>query len=545
MTGLTLGLIGIGVWRLTSASEEIGSRPRTPAQERVFNVDVGTLEARTVTPVITAFGQVRAWRKLEIRTAESGPIIEISPNFRDGAIVSENELLFRIDPADHLRRVRDAEVALELAKANLAEASDALPLAVAEVRNSRRQLALKKNNLQRQSRLKGRGIVAEASVDTAELDVNVAEQSLTTKQKAELTARARIRSEELAVERARIGLADADKALQDTVYRAPFSGPLTEVVATLGKRVSQNEKLGVLIDPASLEVSFRVSEEEFGRLLSDGLSGTLRKLRVTAQIDLGTRQITFDGVLDRAASETDLTAGGRTIFARIDADLGLQIRPGDFVSVKVFEEPLENMAVIPAVAATTEGEIFLVTDDNRLELRKTDIVRWQADTLLVRNVPFGREYVAARQPFLAAGVKVKPVRAGAPTEPTHMRLSDDRRNRLIKAVESRTRMPDFVKQRLLETLKKPEVPIAMVERMESRMRMAAARRGTQSSESDGGGEMIALSDERRAALTRFVTDHPRMPTDVKQRLLARLAEPKVPAAMVERLESRLRQDQQQ
>ena len=52
-------------------------------------------------------------------------------------------------------------------------------------------------------------------------------------------------------------------------------------------------------------------------------------------------------------------------------------------------------------------------------------------------------------------------------------------------------------------------------------------------------EMLELSEERRARLMAFVEANDRMPEEAKARVLARLAEPRVPATMVARLESRM------
>ena len=62
-------------------------------------------------------------------------------------------------------------------------------------------------------------------------------------------------------------------------------------------------------------------------------------------------------------------------------------------------------------------------------------------------------------------------------------------------------------------------------------------------EADGAtvetAEMLELTDERRARLIAFVEGNARMPADVKAQVLARLSEPRVPAQMVQRLESRM------
>lgn len=52
-------------------------------------------------------------------------------------------------------------------------------------------------------------------------------------------------------------------------------------------------------------------------------------------------------------------------------------------------------------------------------------------------------------------------------------------------------------------------------------------------------EMLELTEERRARLVAFVEGNKRMPKEAKARVLAKLQEPKVPAQMVARLESRM------
>jgi DnaJ-domain-containing protein 1 len=51
--------------------------------------------------------------------------------------------------------------------------------------------------------------------------------------------------------------------------------------------------------------------------------------------------------------------------------------------------------------------------------------------------------------------------------------------------------------------------------------------------------MIELSDARRARLVAFVEGNKAMPSEVKQRMLKRLEEARVPAQLVSRIESRM------
>ena len=550
---ITMGMIGYGGWRLYTAAQDNGSRRPAQARERSFSVEVARLESSVVTPVITAYGQVRAWRMLEVRAAGKGPIVELSRNFRDGALVAKDELLFRIDPVEYQRRVGDAKAALAQARADAADARAGLELASAETLSAREQFELKISELQRSTRLKAEGFVARTALDTAKHAVAAAEQSLHSRRKAELTARTRIQSSALAVERAQISLADVEKALGDAQYRAPFSGALTNVVVTLGKRVSQNEMLGVLIDPASLEVSFRVNDEEFGRLLDAGRDGALKPLPLKITLDLGARSVEVEGRLERAAAVTDLAKGGRVLFATISPQSGNMLRPGDFVSVAISEEPLSNVAAIPASAATDDGRIFVLSEGDRLLEVKTRVVRRQGNEIILADAPIGREFVKARQAFLAAGVQVRPRRVGAPAleAPATLALSDKRRAALIDFIKGSGRMPDEVKARILARLARAEVPKELVERFEARMaagaglavgkNVASGTAGAPTAHANTtGDETIVLSAEKRAAYIAYVKSQGRMSDPARERLLGVLQNSAVPRSVIERLEERMR-----
>ena len=97
---LTVGFVTIGVIRFMTADDtEESGRPGN-AEERAFVVNVVILERVTAEPGITAYGEVRSWRTLELRTATGGRVVELSDSFRDGAAVEAGALLFAIDPAE-------------------------------------------------------------------------------------------------------------------------------------------------------------------------------------------------------------------------------------------------------------------------------------------------------------------------------------------------------------------------------------------------------------------------------------------------------------
>jgi len=259
------------------------------------------------------------------------------------------------------------------------------------------------------------------------------------------------------VRRASISVKDSDTSLNETTVLAPFAGRLSEVSATVGGRVANNEKLGVLIDPTALEVKFNIRDDVFGRLVND--RGQLRPLRVTVSLELGERTVDVPGILDRDAPVVDATRGGRVVYARLETGDGTLVRPGDFVAVTVTEPVLNNVVSIPASAISESNRIFVLDNDNRLEEVSVNIVRRFGDQVVIAEPPLGRQYVTARGGDKTAG--------SAP--PDMIKLKPERREKLMAFIKENKRIPEDRRQRILANLEKPKVKRAMVERIESRM----------------------------------------------------------------------------
>jgi len=150
----------------TRAAEERSPRP---ARERIFPANVITYRSGTVTPVLTVFGEIRSRRTLDLRTKSAGTVVRLSESFEEGGRVDSGELLLQLDPSD-------AQAALDVASADLAEAEAELRDAVAglalsseDVAAAREQLTLREQALARQKSLKERGVGTEAAVETAAL----------------------------------------------------------------------------------------------------------------------------------------------------------------------------------------------------------------------------------------------------------------------------------------------------------------------------------------------------------------------------------------
>ena len=482
LLALTLGLLAMAGNRIFSAVKEVRDREpfSPPARERVFSVNVLRAEPATVEPVLTAFGEVFSSRTLEIRAVSGGQLVYLADGFEDGGQVQAETVLARVDPMDAQSALDRTRADMLDAEAEMRDAKRAQELSGDDLAAAQEQAALRQKAFERQVDLKERGVGTEAAVETAELAASSARAAVLAKRQALANAAARVDQAATRLARQEIALAEAERALVDTEITAGFSGVLSGVTVIEGRLVSPNEKLAELIDPGSLEVSFRLSTAQYSRLLDN--SGALRKAPVEISLDVGGVELISKGRIERDSAAVESGQTGRLVYARIDSPIGL--KPGDFVTVNVSEPAVKNVVRLPAPAYGSDGAVLLLDDNNRLESLPVELVRRQGDDVLVRGAGLaGRLVVAERTPLLGAGIGVKPlgdeVEAEDQATPPAGRgggfgggdgemiaIDDEKRAELIKAVESNGMMPANAKERILEMLKQPEVPKSLVDRLE-------------------------------------------------------------------------------
>lgn len=469
MTSLTVALLFVAAQMISGAVQDVLTREESApqARERVFAVSVRSAELETVTPYLEAFGEVQSRRRLELRAALGGRVVGLAEDFEDGGVVTTGEVLVELDPAD-------AQSALDRAKSDLLDAQfeerDAersLLLAQDELNSAEAQAELRGRALQRQQDLQTRGVGAAASVEEAELAKAAAQQAVLARRIALAQAESRVDQATTLLSRARIALEAAERDLDDMTIRARFGGTLTDVTLVEGRLVSANEKLAELVDPNALEVAFRVSTAQYVRLLD--AAGDLIDAPVTISLEVTGTDLTAQGRISRDSGSAGEGQTGRLIYARLDEASGF--KPGDFVTVTVQEQPLDNVVRLPSSALDAVGTVLVLDENDRLEALPVQLIRRQGDEVLLRGDGLaGREVVIGRTPLLGSGVRVRPLRIddSAGAAPDLVELSEEQRARLVAQVEASTRMSKDVKERVLGQLSEAKVPAALVQRLENR-----------------------------------------------------------------------------
>ena len=388
----------------------------------------------------------------------------------------------RVEAGQLLARIDPAE-----AQAELDRAENDLLDAQAEEREAERALGIAEDELtaaREQARLQEQALQRQRDlVDRgvgAAANVESAELSVSSARQAVLTRRQAVAEAEARIDQAATDLRRAEVALSEAERRRAD----TEIRAAFSGTLSEVQVTtgGLVSANEQLAQLVDLDALEVAFRVSTAQytrlldeDGDLRPAPVTVTLDTFGMDLAASGTLDREGAAVGEGQTGRRLFADLDEARGF--KPGDFVTVTIEEAPLDGVVRLPATAINAAGEVLVVGGDERLQPLAVELVRRQGDDVLVRGAGLdGQSVVAQRTPLLGAGIKVRPARTGAQAQ-----AKDTREE----------------------------------------------------------AELLELSDERRARLVAFVEGNAGMPEEARTRILAQLGQSRVPAQVVERIESRM------
>ncbi len=443
--------------------------PAFEQRERVMSVNVVTPVAARITPELQVFGELRSRRTLALRAPVAGTVAAADPAFVEGGQVTAGQVLVRLDPVEAQGALDRVAADLQDAEAELRQAQAAQVLAQDELTGRTDAATLRQQALTRARDLATRGVGTTAAVESAELDASSASAAVLSSRQALAQAAARVDRATTQLSRAGIALDEAQRNVEDMVITAAFDGTLSGVTLSPGGRVGANEQIAELVDPSALEVTFRLSTAQYARLLDD--AGQLRKAPVRVALEVSDVALIATGQIVRESAVVGAGQTGRQLFATLDAAPGL--RPGDFVTVRITEPALDNVAMLPATALAADQTVLVVGNDDRLNVVPVTLLRRQNDDVIVSADGIaGRSVVAERSPLIGAGIKVNALDPGAPpvaaAAPELIQLDPERRARLIAFVTDAP-MPAEAKARILAQLEQDNVPAETIARLESRM----------------------------------------------------------------------------
>ena len=270
-------------------------------------------------------GRVSGFRDIEVRPRVGGLLLK--REFEEGARVTQDQVLFQIDPATF-------EVAVTRAEAQLTQTQAALRQA--------------EENFTRIEQLVRRGVSTEAQLDEVRSQRD--------------QARAGVQLAEAEVQNAKLNLSYTTVTAPGTgitALESPPVGALIQAQQTLLTTISQ-------IDPAYVNFSFTDEEGRAFRALNERRAKPIDEKDLIVELQYTLRgKYPHTGRIDTAAQRVDLQTGtiqARAVFPNPD---GLLL-PGQFVRVRLIGITLPDAIVVPqqAVSQGPQGPLVYVLGEN-------------------------------------------------------------------------------------------------------------------------------------------------------------------------------------
>ena len=360
----------------------VATKPETkPAENReiIWSVAAQKVAFEIYQPRISAFGELKPRREVNLRALVSGEVIATSAGFEDGARVNKGDVLLEIDPFTYENQLADARAQLKGAKAVLKERQAAAKLARQE--KSRAQKLFKK------------GTVSQKTVDDKNTDATI---------KA-----ARAEQQQSAVDRINVQVKKAKRDLANTKVIAPFGGFLANITAREGRVLNPNDQVGVLLDSDNFDVVFNLSDAEYGRFLERNSEVIGRPVNVVWQ--LGGERIELQAEIERVGAQISQATRGVDVYARIEGKLPSNLRGGAFVTVELLAQPVPDVMAISKDALYGDNTLYLIENGRLTRKTIADFVDDGAQVLLRSGLNAGDLVLVTRFNEAAPGVAVKVV----------------------------------------------------------------------------------------------------------------------------------------
>lgn len=399
---ISVSLIGAGVWRLTTAAPE-AARSKASSQS-LPQVTLHAIETTRLAPSLSLQGRIQAARETRLSFAVSGRLDSLSEQLKTGLKVAQGEVIAQLDTREFQRNLRNQELNLNSARADLVELASRAEAARIDIAQAQAQVDLRAAQVERLKGLERQQLASLSDIETAELSLNSAQQALSAKRLALINAEAASARGELEVERLSLALERAQQDLADATLRAPFDGVLTQVSVKPGDQVNAGQSLAVLTDLTSLEVAFSTQNPRVIRLLQPDAQAPL-PLPTQVTLTSGSLQWVQNGQLSRVASSGELADGGRQLFATLDPIEQTLLRPGDWVQVEVTEPERDDVSWIPISALTDDEQIFTL-DQDRLRAISVEVLQRDGTRALIEK-PASDSIVAEVAPRFADGLPVQ------------------------------------------------------------------------------------------------------------------------------------------
>jgi len=346
---------------------------------RPISLYVDEVKSEEVTLSVHTQGEVRPKTEIDLIPQVSGRIIAMSESFNEGAEFTPDSMLLKIEDTEY-------RVAVIRAEARVAEAQTAL---------EREQATAKLKEEEWRDGRKGQ---------------QPSQFSLNLTQVAEAEAK-------LLAAKADLNQARLD--LERTEIKVPFFGRVRERYAGIGQYVTAGSKVGRVFSIDVAEVRLPLTDTQLVELnlpLGYRAEDLLEAPQVSFRAALGNRDFFWQGRIVRV--DAAINQDTRLIYATAEvidpyglgATEGMPLAVGMFVSAEIEGVSKQSAYVMPRLALRNQDTVYVINDENRLEIRTVKVLSTSEDQVMVTSgVSHGEQVVTSTLPNAVDGMNVEPV----------------------------------------------------------------------------------------------------------------------------------------
>ena len=349
-------------------------------ENRLVSLYVDEARSDAIQVTVETQGEVRPKTQIDLIPQVTGLIVGLSESFSDGAEFRAGDLLLKIDDTDYRLALANAEAAVARAQTEL-----------------ERQLATKDI---KEKEWSGKRKAGEQPTDF----------SLNLTQVAQ--AEAELRSAQAQLRQARLDL-------ERTEIRLPFDGRVRSRDVGIGQFVAAGTTLGTVFSTDTVEVRLPLTDTQLveldlpmGYTAQDEASAP----RVLFSTNLGNREYQWEGRIVRVSAAVDQET--RLIYATAEvadpygaaATDGMPLAVGLFVNARIGSVEELDAIVMPRLALRNENKVYVINEDNRLEIRTVEVISTSAEQVLIASgVAAGEHVVTSTLPNATDGMEVEPL----------------------------------------------------------------------------------------------------------------------------------------
>ena len=343
--------VGVLVAAAAAAVLLVATKEEPPRAEKPLEgtlVEVIQISSSTHEVELHAKGTVVPAREIVLQPELGGRVIWQSPELVAGGRFKADQPILRIDP-------RDYQLAVEAYRS--------------QVNRAKLDLAIEAR----------RGAVAKREWNSfGEMDV-------TDEQRALAQREPQLEASRLDLKATQSSLKKAQLDLTRTTLRAPFNAMVVSEDVDTGQLIGPQNAVARLVgtDEYHVQVSVPVGSLRSARVATEDAPGS--EARVFQRV--GQETIERPGEVIRQLPDLDPGGAMARVLVRIENPLGqrgdLPLLLGSFVDVAIGAQPIDNAIRLPRVALRNGRDVYVMNDQNLLEIREVQITWMEPDAVLI------------------------------------------------------------------------------------------------------------------------------------------------------------------